>query len=65
MIGKLTWVGHVTCNDCPTQETDIHWGEARKHLRRKFWRHDGKVWRCPACHVNMQTSGEELQDTRL
>ena len=54
MIGTVTWVGQITCNDCPEQITEIQWGETRKILKRAGWREHAvnarRVWCCPSCH---------------
>lgn len=50
MIGKVTWTGHVTCNDCSKQVAEIEWGWARKTLNDMGWRNRRRVWRCPECH---------------
>jgi len=58
MIGKVTWVGHITCADCPQQLTDIHWGEAKAELRRagwqKIWRKSDYVYVCNKCAIPRQ-----------
>lgn len=59
MIGSVTWVGHVTCNECPEQVTEIHWGEARKTLKQLGWEHrsikGNRRWVCPACQQREPT----------
>ena len=53
MIGQVTWVGHITCNECPAQVKEIHWGEAKKTLKRLGWKSHsnaaGIFWVCPLC----------------